>query len=238
MSRAGLLVPCLIAMLAVAGCSSASDAPQPSALDAAAADSTANDAAEASEPNADATGGTTDAPSDASPADAGPCGKRDEPCCGGATCESGLKCTSLPGGHLFCLCDTSLCDRFGYVCDGNTQVGCGPTAPGSCYVPITTKACPADSPCDPATGTCGGCDASDPCAGKADGTFLGCKPFVAQWCRKAADGCAKTVDEKCGIACVGGARQGCCGGEGQMCCSPPGAPCIDGLSCKGEACAK
>ena len=135
-------------------------------------------------------------------------------------------------------CDTTLCDRFGYVCDGNTQVGCGPTAPGSCYVPITKKTCPADAPCTPATGTCGGCDASDLCAGKADGEFLVSAPYTAQWCRKGPDGCPKMEKETCGIACVGGARQGCCGGEGQMCCSPPGAACATGLSCKSEKCAK
>lgn len=171
-------------------------------------------------------------------ADSGPCGKREQPCCGGATCESGLACQSIPTLGPTCLCDTSVCDRFGYVCSGNKSIGCGPTAPGSCYVPQTTRVCPTDQPCDPATGTCGGCNASDPCSAKADGTFLGCSPYTAEWCRKGEGGCVKTVKESCGIACVGGARQGCCGGEGQMCCSPPGAACASGLSCNSAVCSK
>jgi hypothetical protein len=175
---------------------------------------------------------------DSSTTDSGPCGKRDQPCCGGTTCESGVVCTALPTGDKYCLCDTSLCDRFGYVCDGNTSVGCGPTAPGSCYVPQTKKTCPVDQPCNPATGTCGGCNASDLCYGKADGSFLGCAPYTAQWCRKGTDGCMKQVNETCGLSCVGGSRQGCCGGEGQMCCSPPSAACASGLSCAGDKCTK
>lgn len=168
---------------------------------------------------------------DASGSDGGACGKRDQACCGGATCESGLVC----GGGT-CACDTSLCDRFGYVCDGNKQTACGPTAPGSCYVKISARDCPADLPCNPTTGTCGGCDAHDLCAGKADGTFLGCMPYVAQWCRKGADGCVTTVNETCGLSCVGGSRNGCCGGDGQMCCSPPGAACATGLTCTSGTC--
>lgn len=170
--------------------------------------------------------------------DSGPCGKREQPCCAGTTCESGLACQTLPSLGPTCLCDTSVCDRFGYVCDGNKEVGCGPTAPGSCYVPIKSRTCPTDQPCNPATGTCGGCDSTDACSTKTDGTFLGCMPYVAQWCRKGTDGCVKTVKESCGIACVGGARQGCCGGEGQMCCSPPGAACSTGLTCTSGTCTK
>lgn len=170
--------------------------------------------------------------------DVGPCGKREQPCCGGTTCESGLSCQSIPTLGPTCLCDTSVCDRFGYVCSGNKSIGCGPTAPGSCYVPQVTRECPTDQPCNPATGTCGGCDASDPCSSKSDGTFLGCAPYTAEWCRKGTDGCVKTVRESCGLACVGGARQGCCGGEGQMCCSPPGAACASGLSCVAGTCSK
>ncbi|MGZ3422394.1 MAG: hypothetical protein ACXVEE_31305 [Polyangiales bacterium] len=216
----------------IVACSSSAENPPETVTDA----STAEVVVDETSTTSDAP--TEDVSSESATTDTGPCGKRDQPCCSGTTCEKGLACTALPTGDHYCQCDTSLCDRFGYVCDGNTQVGCGPTAPGSCYVPITKKDCPADSPCSPATGTCGGCDAHDDCAGKADGTFLGCLPYTAQWCRKGTDGCSKTVNETCGIACVGGARNGCCGGEGQMCCSPPGAACASGLSCKSEVCAK
>lgn len=135
-------------------------------------------------------------------------------------------------------CPVSVCDHFGYTCDGNKEVACARTPPSTCYYPLKSRECPADKPCNPSTGTCGGCNPSDACTTKADGSFAGCIPYTAQWCRKDVDGCVKTVNEKCGIACVGGAREGCCGGEGQMCCSPPGAACVTGLSCVGAVCAK
>jgi len=217
----------------LAACSSSSEG-TPAVLDDASSVETGTDSASSTETAATESSVETDAV----PSDSGPCGKREHPCCGGKTCESGLACQDLPSLGPTCLCDTSLCDRFGYVCDGNKQVGCGPTAPGSCYVPVTTRVCPADSPCDPSTGTCGGCSASDPCSSKADGTFFGCSPYTAEWCRKNSSGCVVTVKESCGIACVGGARNGCCGGEGQMCCSPPGAACVSGLSCTSGTCKK
>jgi len=150
-----------------------------------------------------------------------------------ATAEDSSTADADAGG-----CPVSVCDHFGYTCDGNKEVACVRSPPSTCYYPLKSRECPADQPCNAATGTCGGCNTSDGCTTKADGSFYGCMPYTAQWCRKDTDGCVKTVNEKCGIACVGGARQGCCGGEGQMCCSPPGAACVTGLACTAGVCAK
>ncbi|MFT3764455.1 MAG: hypothetical protein QM820_02895 [Minicystis sp.] len=159
-----------------------------------------------------------------------------QPCCNGQ-CDPGLACIK-GSGQALCVCDFNQCPTFSWGCVGNTEVYCHADAPGQCPVPIESHPCPSGMDCDPATGTCGGCDPNDDCFGHADGEFLTCGfGGVSYTCKLDTDGCVKRVAEQCGISCVVGAHTGCCGGQGQMCCSPPGAPCLDGLSCQNGACA-
>lgn len=169
-------------------------------------------------------------------------------CCGGegeACCDAKDKCA----GDLECLdggcvdpgdipCPSNFCEdsglSAGWHCGGDTQYRCT-SLPNGCFGAVLsdTKDCDPGA-CDPATGTCNGCDPGHVCNGAPANAKLCDGGGHGLTCGE-ADGCPAVIETvTCTNACVAGS--GCCGSAGEPCCAAMGDFCEGGLGCQGGVC--
>ncbi len=105
------------------------------------------------------------------------------------------------------------------------------------YATGSLEDCPEDQPCEPATGTCGGCDPDNACFAWSEGLQLcASAPGLNEATCGFVDGClTETNITSCqGMLCVFG--QGCCGGPGEPCCNAVSPSCSAGLACVDDVC--
>jgi hypothetical protein len=152
----------------------------------------------------------------------------------GAECVLGVCCDDWIRGEVECECISNPClDNdlgVGHFClpDGQ-MVQCSDTF--GCLVPTngTPEECSVDSPCDQATGTCGGCNPDDQCFGWSEGTKV-CVGGASATCG-IVDGCMVETDV---VSCANGCffNIGCCGVAGEPCCQNNcfnGTQCVEGI---------
>jgi hypothetical protein len=150
-------------------------------------------------------------------------------CCVESSFDEGVQCDCLSNECL----DNGLGEGWHCLPDGR-ETTCSEF---NCIKPTTgfPRECDPGITCDPATGTCGGCDPNSECFGREGRTVCASAPGINQATCAVVDGCSVETDVRdCARACVSGT--GCCGTAGEPCCRGMTPSCFDGLVCVADVC--